>query len=75
MAKKMAPFALRTSDQAWIKRNGGVVDSDGRVTVQVPADEIETFTFCGKTHLSHTFRDIPKDFGNGAVGCPAAWVS
>lgn len=67
-------FALRTTDTAWIKRNNGQLDKDGRVVVQVPADQIERFTFCGKTHLRHTFRDVPKDYPNGTVGCPAMFV-
>lgn len=69
-----AEFAIRTSDEAWIKRNHGVTGNDGRVTILVPASEIEVITFCGNDHLRHYLADCPKDFGNPWAMCPAVWV-
>jgi hypothetical protein len=67
-------FALRTSDQAWIKRNGAVTGEAGRVLVQVPASEIEKITRCGRPWLQHRFADVPRDAMNASITCPAAWV-
>ena len=69
----MRTFALRTNDQAWIARNGGTLDADGKVTVQVP--DVERVTFAGRDWLRHTFRDVPADALNGSIMCPLAWVS
>lgn len=69
------PFVLRTNDPAWIERNGGQVDDVGRVTVQVPADEVTEVTFAGRTWLRYQFRDVPGDALNAFVMCPAEWVS
>lgn len=70
----MTKFVLRTADQAWITRNGGQVDHDGKVTVQVPASEVEEVTFAGRPWLRHHFADAPKDAANASIMCPAAWV-
>jgi hypothetical protein len=69
----MAKFVIRTNDQAWIKRNGGTVDDDGRVTVQVP--EVEHLTICGKPWIRHRFADVPKDCPNGSLLCPTVWAA
>jgi hypothetical protein len=69
----MTTFVLRTSDQDWIARNGGTVDNDGKVTVQMP--DVERVTFAGRSWLRHTFRDIPADALNAGIMCPLAWVS
>ncbi|NJP24421.1 hypothetical protein FLW53_09420 [Microbispora sp. SCL1-1] len=69
----MAKFVIRTTDQAWINRNGGVDAGDGRIAVQVP--EVEHLTICGKPWIRHRFADVPKDAPNGSLLCPAAWVA
>lgn len=69
-----ATFALRTDDTAWIARNHGATGEAGRVFVQVPANEVERVTFCGKAMLRHTFADVPADAPNAAIVCPAIWV-
>lgn len=71
----MARFVLRTTDHAWITRNRGQVDDDGRVTVQVPDGEIERVPFAGRDWLRHRFADCPKDAPNPSIMCPAAWVA
>jgi hypothetical protein len=71
----MIEFVLRTSDTAWISRNDGSVDDDGRVTVQVPPAEVEPFTFAGRRWLRRHFADCPQDAANPWLVCPAAWVS
>lgn len=68
----MSPFVLRTSDQDWIKRHNGVTDADGRVRVMV--DSVERDTFAGREWVRHVFQDVPHDFPNGSVMCPAAWL-
>lgn len=68
-------FVLRTNDRRWIKRNGGVVDADAKTTVQVPADQVEEFTFCGNQWLRHHFTDVPSDALNANIACPVKWVS
>lgn len=72
---KLTPFALRTTDSAWIARNRGKVDDDGRVTVLVPADQVEALTFAGAPMLRHHFADCPRDMANAHVMCPVAWVA
>lgn len=72
---KLTPFTLRTSDSTWIKRNKGTVDSDGRVTVLVPADQVEALKFAGADMLRHQFADCPRDMANAHVMCPAVWVA
>jgi hypothetical protein len=72
---KLTPFALRTTDRAWIARNRGKVDDDGRVTVLVPADQVEAFKFAGVPHLRHHFADCPRDMANAWIMCPAKWVA
>jgi hypothetical protein len=67
-------FALRTSDQAWIKRNRAVTGEAGRVLVQVPASQVEKITRCGRPWLMHRFADVPRDAMNASITCPAAWV-
>lgn len=74
MTAQTAAFAVRTDDQAWIKRNNGVTDEAGRVLVQVPAAEVEKITSCGRPFLVRTFADKPADAGNATVRCLAAWV-
>ena len=70
----LTKFAIRTSDQAWIKRNHGTIGEAGRIFVQVPAAEVERITFCGQPMLRHRFADAPADAMNGAIMCPAIWV-
>lgn len=70
----MVPFILITSDAAWIKRHNGVTDPDGRVTVMLPADQVETITFAKNLWLRHKFADCPKDFEYSLVMCPLKWV-
>ena len=72
---ELTPFALRTTDAAWIRRNHGTVDDTGRVTVLVPADQVEALTFAGAEMLRHRFADCPRDMANAHVMCPAAWVA
>jgi len=67
-------FALRTDDTAWITRNHGTIGEAGRVFVQVPADQAETFTRMGRQWLRHVFADVPADALNAAISCPLAWV-
>jgi hypothetical protein len=69
------PFALRTTDAAWIKRHNGQVDADGRVTVMLPAEQVEKIKFAGKDWLRHKFADCPKGFPNALVMCPVKWVT
>lgn len=73
-APALADFALRTHDAAWIRRHNGRDDGDGRITVRVPASEIEAVTVCGRPMLRHRFADCPKDFPSPVVLCPAQWV-
>lgn len=70
----MTKFVLRTTDQAWITRNAGQVDDDGKVTVHVPESEVEAFTFAGKPWVRHHFADLPREFAN-PVACPAMWLA
>jgi len=67
-------FALRTDDAAWIARNHGTTDQAGRVTVQVPAADVQKITRMGKPWLQHTFADVPADALNATITCPAIWV-
>lgn len=69
----MTKFVLRTSDAAWIKRHNGTVDSDGKVTVEVPA--VDHVKFAGHDWIRHTFTDVPRDAQNGSIMCPVAWVA
>ncbi len=71
----MATFVLRTGDTKWIERNGGVVDADGKVTIQVPEGELGEMTFCGKPFVTYTLPDVPRDFGNRHAVCPKVWVA
>lgn len=71
----MAKFVLRTSDTAWISRNHGTVDADGKVTVNVPDDQVEPVTFAGREWKRHCFADAPRDAQNPHIMCPAAWVA
>jgi hypothetical protein len=71
----LVPFKLRTHDDAWIRRNNGRRDSHGRVTVMLPAGQVERIKFAGKPWLRHNFADCPKDFPNSLVMCPVAWVT
>lgn len=76
MATKItAPFTLRTTDTAWTARNHGTVDNDGRVTVLVPANQVEEVTFAGTDFLRHRFDDVPRDMANPWIMCPAKWVA
>lgn len=71
--KKQA-FALYTSDMAWIKRNGGVVGADGRVTIQVATFNVKKTMFAGVPHLRAFLQDVPNDIMNCWVMCPVAWI-
>jgi hypothetical protein len=71
----LAVFAVRTGDTDWIARNSGVVDDDGRVTVQVPTSEVTEFTFAGRQWLRRYFGDRPNDARSSWLVCPAAWVT
>lgn len=71
----MAKFMLRTSDTEWIARNHGTVDADGRVTVQVPDDQIEPVRFAGHDWVRHYFADVPGDALSPHIMCPAAWLA
>jgi hypothetical protein len=73
-AADLREFALRTTDAAWIARNNGVTDENGRVTVQVPASQIAAVKFAGNDWLRHKFADCPRDIPNALVMCPAKWV-
>lgn len=68
----MSPFVLRTSDQPWIDRHNGQVRADGTVLIEVPA--VERVTFAGRDWVRHVFQDVPRDFPNGSVMCPAKWL-
>jgi hypothetical protein len=70
----MTKFAIRTTDEAWIKRNNGVTDDDSRTIVLVPAAKVEHVTICGNAMLRTTLTDCPSDFARVAL-CPAAWVA
>ena len=72
---KKVPFKLRTQDAAWIKRHKGQIDDAGRVTVMLPANQVEQVKFAGKDWLRHNFADCPKGFPNSLVMCPVKWVS
>lgn len=74
MTAMMTPFAIRTTDTAWIKRNHATTGNAGRVLVQVPAEQVEKITFCGKPWLRHRFADVPADSQNASIMCQAAWV-
>lgn len=63
-------FVVRTTDRAWIARNGGVVDSDGRVGIQVPADRVSEHTFARVAMLRTKLTDQPRDFLNPWAACP-----
>ncbi|MEU9887960.1 hypothetical protein [Sphaerisporangium sp. NPDC051011] len=69
---EMTDFVVRTRDTAWIARRNGVVGDDGRVTVQVPAAEVERFPFAGRQWLRHYFGDCPKDAPSSWLVCAAA---
>jgi hypothetical protein len=69
----LVKFAGRTHDTAWIKRNNGTTDSDGRTTILVPAGKVERFQMRGNDWLRHTLTDCPRDFARVAL-CPAYWV-
>jgi hypothetical protein len=68
-------FALRTDDAAWITRNHGTTDADGKTFVQVPAAQVEEFDRMGQPWIRHVFTDVPSDALNAAISCPAAWVA
>lgn len=68
-------FVLRTSDQGWITRNGGVVDSDGRVAIQVPASEVTEIAFAGITTLRTKLAELPSDYPNPWAVCPLPMIS
>lgn len=68
-------FVLRTEDQDWVRRHHGVVDSDGRVAIQVPASAVEEITFGGITTLRTRLADAPSDFPNRWVLCPLPMVA
>lgn len=70
----LVKFAIRTHDAAWVKRNNGVTDSDGRTTILVAAASVEHVTICRQPMLRTTLTDCPSDFMNVAV-CPVAWVA
>jgi hypothetical protein len=72
--QNLTKFAIRTRDAAWIARNNGTTDADGRTTIKVPADRVEHVTICGNDMLRTTLADCPSDFARLAV-CPAAWVA
>ena len=65
-------LALRTDDTAWIARNHGTTDPDGKTFVKVPAAKVEQFTRMGKPWIRHIFADVPADALNAAISCPAA---
>ena len=69
------PFVLRTTDAAWAARHNGTDAGDGRVTVMLPAETVETVTLAGADWLRHTFADRPADFGYATVMCPVKWVT
>lgn len=70
----LTPFAIRTSDTAWIKRNNAAVRPDGWVFFDVPVSQVTFMTFCGNDHLRCTLTDLPRDFGNRHAMVPAAFV-
>lgn len=70
----MAKFKLRTDDRAWIKRNNGVVDADGRVTIDVPANQLGTDAFAGREWVTYTLPDCPKDYPNPHTMCLKSWL-
>jgi hypothetical protein len=67
-------FALRTTDAAWVKRNNGRTDDDGRTVISVPLSYIKAVKFAGKNWLRLTFADCPRDIPNATVMCPADYV-
>jgi hypothetical protein len=71
-------FALRTSDEQWINRNGGTIDADGRVIVMVPAAEVtmKTLQMPHRTldKLTRFFEDCPGDFPNAWIASFGDWV-
>jgi hypothetical protein len=69
------PFILRTTDAAWTARHNGADAGDGRVTVMLPADQVEITRFAGTDWLKHKFADCPKDIPNALVLCPLKWVT
>lgn len=70
------PFALHTQDDAWIARHHGTRrQSDGRVVVYVPADEVDMIEFAGYRWMRHTFGDPPDDAITRDVCCRPEWVS
>lgn len=69
----MTKFVLRTTDAAWIKRNNGTVDNDGKVAVEV--DTVEPVKFAGGDWIRHRFTDVPRDAANGSIMCPASWIA
>lgn len=73
----MQPFAILTSDTAWITRNGATPSpkNDGRVIVQVPEEYVVRHTFAGVDMLRVTFADVPKDQLNAAICCPVKLVA
>lgn len=73
-AVTLTPFAIRTSDIAWIKRNNATVRPDGWVFFDVPASQVTFMMFCGNDFLRYTLPDLPRDFPNRHAMTPAAFV-
>jgi hypothetical protein len=71
---QMTPFAIRTQDTAWIKRNNATVHPDGWVFFDVPLAKVGKMTFCRVDHLRYTLPDLPRDFGNKHACVPAVHV-
>lgn len=69
----MHKFVLRTSDQAWIDRNGGKVAPNGRVLIEV--NHVERDVHGGIEFYRTTLDDLPADALNRHVMCPVAWVA
>lgn len=71
----LTTFALRTEDADWIERNNATRDEQTqRVSVQVPAGDVEHVKFAGRDWLRHHFADAPADAANPWLMCPAEWV-
>lgn len=64
-------FVIRTDDQAWIDRNGGVSDGDGLVGIQVPTASVTEHTFAGVSMLRVHLMDAPRNCeGQRWIACP-----
>jgi hypothetical protein len=73
----LVPFALLTSDTAWIARHDATPSpkGDGRVIVMLAESDCPRYRFAGVDMLHHFFADAPSDALNPNIACPVSFVA